>query len=83
MRMAYTAIANMYNPELAERFKEDEILWAGRRVLLAFAVQIKLKRECPPALVQVRKDPPLQKTATTGLGYRRCGCQVGEYSIWR
>jgi len=28
MRMAYTALANMYNPELAERFK-DEILVGG------------------------------------------------------
>jgi len=31
--------------------RRTRFLCAGRRVLLAFAVQIKLKRECPPALV--------------------------------
>lgn len=47
----------MYNSELAELFvwfeEKDEVLVGGvaEAVLLAFAVQIKLKYECPSALV--------------------------------
>ena len=57
--MVHITLANMYNGALAElllRFKEqNDILLGGaaEAVLLAIAVQIKLKYECPPALFKL------------------------------